>query len=138
MPYKLQLLNPASGKVERLWVVKLPAVVGRDPSVDVPIGDASISRRHCEFFLNAEEALSVRDFDSLNGTYVDDRKVNKRATVDPNGLVRIGSVCLKIEATQDPVTPNLSFGRANVDTTQPMQVISLDDPDEFSLDDPED
>ncbi len=127
MRYKLQLLNTSTGTVEREWILHLPAIVGRSPDSDVPIGDASISRRHCQFFLNADGALSVRDFDSMNGTYVDDAKVKNRAVLKPGGVVRIGSVSIKLEWTDDDVTETSPFGKASADSTQPMRKLTKDD-----------
>ncbi|MFT5303291.1 MAG: pSer/pThr/pTyr-binding forkhead associated (FHA) protein [Mariniblastus sp.] len=127
MRYKLQVLNTSAETVEREWILHLPATVGRSPDSDVAIGDASISRRHCQFFLNAEGALSVRDFESMNGTYVDDQKVNKRAVLNPAGVVRIGSVTIKLEWTEEPVTETSRLGQASADSTQPMRVVIKDD-----------
>ncbi len=127
MRYKLQLLNNAAGTVDREWILHLPATVGRSPEVDVPIGDASISRRHCQFFLNGDDALSVRDFESMNGTYVDDVKITKRTVLRPNAVVRIGSISMRLEWTEEAVTEKPRFGNANVDTTQPMRIITEKD-----------
>ena len=127
MRYKLQLLNTSSGTVEREWILHLPATVGRSPDSDVPIGDASISRRHCQFFLNAQDALSVRDFDSLNGTYIDDTKVKNRAVLKPGGVVRIGSVSIKLEWTDKDVTDASPFGKASADSTQPIRTLTEDE-----------
>lgn len=127
MRYKLQLLNEADGTVDREWILHLPATVGRSPDVDVPIGDASISRRHCQFFLNANDALSVRDFESTNGTYIDDERIKNRAVLKPGETVRVGSVSLKLEWTDEEVTEKSTFGKASVDSTQPMRTISKND-----------
>jgi len=126
MRYKLQVLNRATGTVDGEWILNLPAVVGRTPDADVQIGDASISRRHCQFFLNGEGALSVRDFDSMNGTYIDDRKVS-RAVLKPGDIVRAGAVSLKLEWTDEEVTAKPTIGQPSADITQPMRIISKDD-----------
>jgi len=126
MRYKLQVLDTTNGTIQKEWILHLPAVVGRSPDVDVPIGDTSISRRHCEFFLNGEGALSIRDFDSLNGTYIGDAKVNKRAVLIPGKIVRIGSVNLKLLWTDEPVTEVNAYGTTGIDVTQPMRTIPKD------------
>lgn len=126
MRYKLQLLNPACGTIDGEWILHLPAVVGRTSDADVQIGDPSISRRHCQFMLNGEGALSVRDFDSMNGTYIDDRKVS-RAVLKPGDIVRVGAVSLKLDWTDDEVTEKPMIGQPSVDTTQPMRVVTKDD-----------
>ncbi len=127
MRYKLQVYNPATAAVEQEWILHLPATVGRSPDADVSIGDDSISRRHCQFFLNASGALSVHDFNSMNGTYVDDQRIKKRAVLKPGDNVRVGSICLRLEWTDEDLTKNQTMGRPSVTSTQPMRLVTEDD-----------
>jgi pSer/pThr/pTyr-binding forkhead associated (FHA) protein len=127
MRYKLQIYNPATAAVEREWILQLPATVGRSPDADVSIGDDSISRRHCQFFLNANGALSVHDFDSMNGTYVDEQRIKKRVVLKPGDSVRVGSICLKLEWTDEELTENRTMGKPSVTSTQPMRLVTKDD-----------
>ncbi len=127
MRYKLQVYNPATAAVEQEWILHLPATVGRSPDADVSIGDDSISRRHCQFFLNASGALSVHDFNSMNGTYVDDQRIKKRAVLKPGDNVRVGSICLRLEWTDEDLTKNQTMGRPSVTSTQPMRLVTKDD-----------
>jgi pSer/pThr/pTyr-binding forkhead associated (FHA) protein len=132
MRYKLQVYNPATAAVEREWILHLPATVGRSPDADVSIGDESISRRHCQFFLNASGALAVHDFNSMNGTYVDDQRIKKRAVLKPGENVRVGSICLKLEWTDEELTGNQTtgnqtMGKPSVASTQPMRLVTKDD-----------
>ena len=127
MRYKLQVYNSATAAVEREWILHLPATVGRSPDADISIGDDSISRRHCKFFLNASGALSVYDFNSMNGTYVDDQRIKKRAVLKPGDIVRVGSICLKLEWTDEELTENQTMGKPSITTTQPMRLVSKND-----------
>ena len=127
MRYKLQVYNPATAAVEQEWILHLPATVGRSPDADVSIGDDSISRRHCQFFLNASGALSVHDFNSMNGTYVDDQRIKKRAVLKPGDNVRVGSICLRLEWTDEDLTKNQTMGRPSVTSTQLMRLVTKDD-----------
>ena len=141
MRYKLQVYNPATAAVEQEWILHLPATVGRSPDADVSIGDDSISRRHCQFFLNVDSisrrhcqfflnasgALSVHDFNSMNGTYVDDQRIKKRAVLKPGDNVRVGSICLRLEWTDEDLTKNQTMGRPSVTSTQPMRLVTKDD-----------
>ena len=124
MRYKLQVYNSATAAVEREWILHLPATVGRSPDADVSIGDDSISRRHCQFFLNASGALSVHDFNSMNGTYVDDQRIKKRAVLKPGDVVRVGSISLKLEWTDEELTQKQTMGKPSVTTTQPMRLVA--------------
>ena len=127
MRYKLQVYNSATAGVEREWILHLPATVGRSPDADVSIGDDSISRRHCQFFLNASGALSVHDFNSMNGTYVDDQRIKKRAVLKPGDVVRVGSISLKLEWTDEELTQKQTMGKPSVTTTQPMRLVTKND-----------
>ena len=127
MRYKLKVYYPATAAVEQEWILHLPATVGRSPDADVSIGDDSISRRHCQFFLNASGALSVHDFNSMNGTYVDDQRIKKRAVLKPGDNVRVGSICLRLEWTDEDLTKNQTMGRPSVTSTQPMRLVTKDD-----------
>lgn len=51
--------------------------VGRSTESDIFLDDVTVSRHHAEFRHGAE-GWSVRDAGSLNGTYVDRRRVNDR------------------------------------------------------------
>lgn len=130
MRYKLQILNRPLGEGQTEWILHLPAVVGRSPDSDVPIGDPSISRRHCQFYLNGEGALSVRDFDSMNGTYVNEKRV-ARSTLTPGCVVRAGAFTMKIEWTDDEMpsksgSRKTGFGRPGNKITQPVHSVPKD------------
>ena len=50
--------------------------VGRHPESDIFLNDVTVSRHHCRFRLS-ENALSVEDSGSTNGTYVNDTRVDQ-------------------------------------------------------------
>jgi pSer/pThr/pTyr-binding forkhead associated (FHA) protein len=45
-------------------------VAGRHPDADIFLDDVTVSRRHAEITRNGK-VFSIRDLDSLNGTYLD-------------------------------------------------------------------
>lgn len=121
MNYKFILIDSGTGAEQQVWILPLPVVVGRGVEAEVSIGHPSISRRHCQFSNNADEALVVRDLDSTNGTYVDEEKVSK-TVLRPGSLVRVGAMTLKVEWTTEPVTKHPVGGKIpDVRTTQPMR-----------------
>lgn len=123
MNYKFVLVDSASGADQAEWILTPPITVGRSPMASVPIGDPSISRRHCQFSLNSQGALTVRDLGSMNGTYVDDRRITK-AVLKPGDIVQIGAITLRVEWTDDDVLDHPGYGSAcDVNTTQPMKII---------------
>jgi hypothetical protein len=120
--YKLVLQNHVDGLVGRSWTFTPPAVVGREPDAQVCVDHDSVSRKHCQFTLNGEGALVVRDVGSTNGTYVDDRKVD-HATLMPGQELQIGALLLKIEFSVEPEVVQRPAPRpqGSVYATQPMQ-----------------
>lgn len=72
--------------------------VGRGPANDFVIDHPTISARHCEIQL-AETGVEVRDCDSTNGTFVEERPVSSRATLWAGQVLRLGDVELLVEST---------------------------------------
>ena len=98
---KVIMLDPESGGELQSWIVELPAKLGRGIFADISIDHPSISRRHCEFFNDADGQISVRDLGSKNGVYVNGTKLDQ-GPVESNARVRIGLVQLKLTATDEP------------------------------------
>jgi pSer/pThr/pTyr-binding forkhead associated (FHA) protein len=63
-------------------------VAGRAPDADLFLDDITVSRRHAEF-LRDGESWTIRDTDSLNGTYVNRHRVES-TTLQPGDEVQIG------------------------------------------------
>ncbi len=122
MHYKFVLVDAATGNDQANWILPPPVTVGRSSDVDVSIGDASISRRHCQFSIGGLGALVVRDLGSMNGVYVDNQRVNK-AIIKPGDTIQIGAISLRVEWTEDPVVESPSVDVVHdVTTTQPMKI----------------
>jgi HD-GYP domain-containing protein (c-di-GMP phosphodiesterase class II)/pSer/pThr/pTyr-binding forkhead associated (FHA) protein len=73
---------------------------GRLKSCDVQLDDESVSRRHCTLEAN-EDACTVSDMESANGTYVNDRRISTSA-VGPGDKLRIGSTVLEFVSASMP------------------------------------
>lgn len=101
MHYRLIRVDVSQGRDRECWVLyELPASVGRSSDLPVCLPDDSVSRTHSQLFLNAEGALCVRDLGSLNGTYVNDQKI-QHCTLYSGDLLQIGAVTLRVEYTSD-------------------------------------
>lgn len=124
MNFKITVVNPASGTPTMSCILAAPFVIGRNPDCDVSIGDPSLSRRHCRMALNAQEALTVTDLDSMNGTYIGDQRI-KKANIMPGELIRLGAISLRVEWTEEqPTAPPRTQGDRQV--TQPMPIYEID------------
>ena len=129
MNYKFVLLDNESGRPTNQWVLSLPVVVGRCPTADITIDTISLSRRHCEFFLDPYDSLVVHDLGSKNGVYVDQRKVDK-AVVRPGTEVRLGLITLRCDLTDEEMDElgNESTGEIyDLAETEPVKIVRPDD-----------
>ena len=69
--------------------------VGRAPRADFIVDAALVSRLHCRITA-ADENLEIVDLKSTNGTFVNDRRV-QRASVKSGDRLRVGRVELTVE-----------------------------------------
>ncbi|HEY3728743.1 MAG TPA: FtsK/SpoIIIE domain-containing protein [Solirubrobacteraceae bacterium] len=80
-------------------------VVGRDPDCDVVLGDDGVSRRHLRV-RPSQGGLraTVSDLESVNGTWVEGRRIKEPTDVDPETVFEAGDVAFTI-APQKAVLP---------------------------------
>jgi pSer/pThr/pTyr-binding forkhead associated (FHA) protein len=129
MFYKLIMQGDVDGFHGRSWTFSPPAILGRDPSSAVCIEHRSISRQHCQFSLNGEGSLLVRDLNSMNGIYLDDVRV-QQTILRPHQIIQIGAIQLQIEEStedeqQQGAMPHLQ-PKGNVDRTQAMKALRFE------------
>lgn len=130
MNYKFILVDSIDGFDKRHWILPPPVTVGRCPTAEITIGDPSISRRHCQFYIDPHGSLVVRDLGSKNGVFLEDRRVDK-AIVQPGTQIRIGLVTLRAEWTDEEAEDAASAKADQVfdlGETQPVKIIRPEDP----------
>ena len=83
-------LTAISGRLKGsvFTIEDLPVVIGRETSATLCVADASVSRRHSQIEREAEHFV-IEDLESLNGTFVNDVPVKRRA-LQHGDRVRIG------------------------------------------------
>ncbi len=72
-----------------LLEVRHRMVAGRDPSCDIVLGEAGISREHAIFHDDGHE-LSVSDVASTNGTFVNGAQISQPTTLHTGDVVKMG------------------------------------------------
>lgn len=83
------VLVKQDGRSQELPVRRSPLVLGRKEGVGLRIPDPGVSREHCELIVD-EDAVTVRDLNSSNGTFVNATRV-KEAELAPGDLLALGS-----------------------------------------------
>lgn len=123
--------------------LKLPTVIGRGKDAGLTVPHALVSRRHTEIF-ERDGKLFVRDLGSLNGTFVNNTKIEGEQPLEPNQLLTLGNITFRAiysvsqqvtERDDDTVTfeemKTVEEPRAEV-PTQPANVQVEPTPDEKS------
>ena len=93
------LLQPGGLCVE---LARPDMVLGRHSSADVRLCLPDVSRRHCRC-LFAEGLWKVLDLGSLNGTFVNDRRVPE-AVLAHGDTLRVGSLTFAVDLKEAPRT----------------------------------
>jgi predicted component of type VI protein secretion system len=115
---KLSLVVLAAGKQEgKVLTIALPQfVIGRDPQCQLRPASALISKRHCALIQRDGKAF-VRDFDSTNGTFVNDQPVKGEVELKHDDRLKVGPLLfqVRLEATTPvnrPTPPPATKGAA--------------------------
>jgi FHA domain len=79
-----------------LFTLSPASVIGKDPSCTIVLQDGYMSSRHAE--IKAEGGIWVlKDMGSTNGTYVNDKRVDKQELVD-NDMIMFGKCLVKFKS----------------------------------------
>jgi predicted component of type VI protein secretion system len=80
--------------------LRLPTIVGRGRDASLTLPHPLVSRQHCEIF-EADGQLVVRDLGSLNGTYINNKRITE-SVLPPGELLTIGTVTFRAVYEIDP------------------------------------
>jgi len=72
--------------------------IGSHSGKDIVVNEPSVSRDHAEIDYGKDELILLKDLDSQNGCYVNDRRI-RTAVINMEDDVRIGKHKLNIEST---------------------------------------
>jgi pSer/pThr/pTyr-binding forkhead associated (FHA) protein len=90
--------------VKEVPVGSRPVGIGRSPDNDLPVDNLAVSNYHARVYVEAGH-LVVEDLDSLNGTFVNDLRV-ERATLHDGDNIHIGKHHIKVDATGELPVPH--------------------------------
>lgn len=97
--------------VKEVPVGSRPVNIGRSPDNDLPVDNLAVSNHHARVYFEAGR-LVVEDMDSLNGTFVNDLRV-ERATLHDGDSIWIGKHHIKVDTTGEAPVPWDSGRKAN-------------------------
>jgi pSer/pThr/pTyr-binding forkhead associated (FHA) protein len=85
--------------VKEVPIGSRPVGIGRSPDNDLPVDNLAVSNYHARVYVEAGR-LVVEDLASLNGTFVNDLRV-ERATLHDGDSIWIGKHHIKVDASGD-------------------------------------
>lgn len=74
--------------------LKLPCVIGRGREATLTLPHPLVSRQHTEIFEKYGK-LYVRDLGSLNGTFLNNKRLESEQPLEPNQLLTLGNVTFR-------------------------------------------
>src|SRR5580698_6421094 len=107
--------------VKEVPVGARPVTIGRSPDNDLPVDNLAISNYHARVYFEAGR-LVVEDLDSLNGTFVDDLRV-ERATLHDGDSIWVGKHHIKVDAVGDAPVPWDSVKKPNAPSINETMVL---------------
>jgi predicted component of type VI protein secretion system len=149
MEVKLVVVAGATPQANE-FALRLPTVVGRSRTADLPLANPLVSRKHCEIF-EADGQLMVRDLGSLNGTFIGKTRIEEPSAMPPGSLLTIGAITFRAEyagangvaspaagsATPAKAAPQIDSDVAtiDVDDLEPLEPLAeaASDEGDFSL-----
>lgn len=95
---KLSLIVMTPGKMEgkSLDISLAQFVIGRDPQCHLRPASPSISKRHCAL-IQRDGKVFVRDFDSTNGTFVNDNQVKGEVELHNGDRMKVGPLDFQVK-----------------------------------------
>jgi pSer/pThr/pTyr-binding forkhead associated (FHA) protein len=104
--------------------LRLPVVIGRGRQATLAVPHPLVSRKHCEIF-ESNGYLVVRDLGSLNGTYVNNRRVTE-AILPPGQLLTLGSVTFRAIYEPAKGASHSKFRHAIAPASSPLEKKAVD------------
>lgn len=95
---KLQLVVLTPGKSEGKPIpITLPQfLIGRDPQCHLRPASALISKRHCAVLTRGDRVF-LRDFDSTNGTFLNDRQIKGEVELRHEDKLKVGPLLFLVQ-----------------------------------------
>ncbi len=100
MKLSLVVLTPGKTEGKVIPITLSQFVIGRDPQCHLRPASAVISKRHCAILIR-DGKLFLRDFDSTNGTFVNEQPVKGEIEVKHDDRLRVGPLLfgIRVELT---------------------------------------
>lgn len=133
MPEVPEVSGAAKARGKRFWLehgrqsIELRpgiVIIGRSSGCHIVLDDAMVSRRHAQLTVGSE-VVSVEDFGSVNGVYVNSRRIKGNEALRDGDHIQIGTQELVLRATLRSEAAEPVEQRFLADTLHGMQTKEL-------------
>ncbi|MBI3543327.1 MAG: GGDEF domain-containing protein [Deltaproteobacteria bacterium] len=80
---------------KRYELTKSNMFIGRDVSAEIAINDQNASRKHAEVIKEANGVYKLKDNNSTNGTFVNDKQIKEPVVLRKEDMIKIGGTIMK-------------------------------------------
>jgi pSer/pThr/pTyr-binding forkhead associated (FHA) protein len=101
MKLSLVVITPGKSQGQAIPINLAQFVIGRDPQCNLRPASALISKRHCALIIRGEKAF-IRDFDSTNGTSLNDQPVKDEIELQNKDRLKVGPLLFEVQLEAKP------------------------------------
>ena len=113
MPKLVVLSEGLTGRSYELKVEK--TTIGRLDDNSFALPEQSVSSHHCELLLKGDDVL-VKDLNSTNGTFIDNKRIEGSQILPVGSMLRVGNVSFEHEVlTQAEIDQRIDPARLGLD-----------------------
>lgn len=108
-PQKLRLKVVGGNAAGMVIEVQEELVIGRQAGGDGSLGsDIEISRQHARVYSDSDGRFGIEDLGSTNGTFINGRLLEGRATLEAGDRIEVGASALVVQVGSLQPTPTTS------------------------------
>ncbi len=131
MKISLVVLSTGAAEGKALPITTAQFIIGRDPQCNLRPASAMISKRHCAVLVKSGQVF-VRDFDSTNGTFVNEQPIKGEVALKNGDVLKVGPLSFKaviegVPAPVKPTPPPKPKSAASTDDDAAAALLALDD-----------
>jgi pSer/pThr/pTyr-binding forkhead associated (FHA) protein len=95
MKLSLVVVNAGKASGQAIPIKSTQFVIGRDSTCNLRPSSAMISKKHCAVLVKDGQVF-LQDFDSTNGTFLNDQPVKGEVALKNDDLVKVGPLVFKV------------------------------------------
>jgi pSer/pThr/pTyr-binding forkhead associated (FHA) protein len=104
MKLSLTVLTAGKAAGKTIPITLAQFLIGRDPQCNLRPSSAMVSKRHCALMIKGDKVF-VRDFDSTNGTFINNEPVKGERELHNDDILKVGPLEFRAVVEASPASP---------------------------------